>query len=272
MISDPDLIRYACIAHKSSTTTTILFEFNSDDSSLQTLAYQCLDQTPPHHSIFSHTALNRAFTFLIEDPFVFFAIFDENLDYPDRVWLLNRLKKALRDQIGKGKWGDGVDFSSYCLQGDLGHVFDRLVSKSLELDESNKENSGLDDGSRENSSSSDSVKDGNGMAMMSAPLLGNAGDGLKKKRLFGDLGCGDVSVVENKDDLCNGGGGAEIASKELVACQKAVGLCLGDGGRQRARRIWRMRLWVVLMVDLAVCMILFGVWLCICQGFRCLDG
>ncbi|GAB2211018.1 hypothetical protein Droror1_Dr00016309 [Drosera rotundifolia] len=93
----------------------------------------------------------------------------------------------------------------------------------------------------------------------------------KKRKLFRDLGCGDVFVVENKDDLYNGGGGAEIASKGLVGCQKAVGLCLGDGGRQWARRIWRKRMWVVLMVDLAMCMILIRVWLCICQGFRCIE-
>ncbi|GAB2265064.1 Pentafunctional AROM polypeptide [Dionaea muscipula] len=272
---DPPYVRYACIAHK----TTIIYEFNSVDSSLQTLAHQCLHQAPQNHSIFSHTTRNRSFTFLIDDPFIFFAITDHNLDNQDRIRFLNRLKEALDNLTATGdnnnnksRNADGASFSSYCFQGELHPVVHRLISKRFDLDDSNKEKSRSSYGSRP-SSVSGSSKGGSSRRVLSAPVLVNLGEGLKKKRkLFGELGGG-----ENKElfDFPNGGGGGQIVSREVVVCHKAGagGLSLaGDGGRQRAKRIWEKHVWVVLLLDLAVCLVLFGIWLWICQGFQCIRG
>ncbi|KAL0403238.1 UNVERIFIED_CONTAM: Phytolongin Phyl2.2 [Sesamum radiatum] len=76
MITDPELIHYACIAKG----TTVLAEFNSKDAALGEIAAKCLEVTPPFHAIFTHTVRSRTYTFLIEDPFVFFAIFDEKME------------------------------------------------------------------------------------------------------------------------------------------------------------------------------------------------
>lgn len=44
------------------------------------------------------------------------------------------------------------------------------------------------------------------------------------------------------------------------------------GGRERARRVWRRHVKVVLVIDFLVCLVLFGVWLSICKGFQCITG
>lgn len=40
--------------------------------------------------------------------------------------------------------------------------------------------------------------------------------------------------------------------------------------RQKEKHIWKKRVWVVLMLDLFVCIILFVIWLWICNSFKCM--
>ncbi|KAL0340966.1 UNVERIFIED_CONTAM: Phytolongin Phyl2.2 [Sesamum radiatum] len=90
MITDPDLIHYACIAKG----TTVLAEFNSKDAALGEIAAKCLEVTPPFHAMFTHTVRSRTYTFLIEDPFVFFAIFDEKMETAERLAFLKSVRDA----------------------------------------------------------------------------------------------------------------------------------------------------------------------------------
>ncbi|GAB4826210.1 hypothetical protein Ancab_009075 [Ancistrocladus abbreviatus] len=273
MISDPNQIRYACIAHNS----TILAEFNSADSSLQTLALQCLQQSPHHHTFFSHTARKRSYTFLMDDLFVCFAIFDEAVENSDRIWYLNSLKDALQDLIRKKKYPSSLsnghivngndNFSSHCFQGELHPIFYQLMSRGLDPDsEANMNGLNNDnDGSRTVSSGGGGDGSSKGGRILGVPLLTNVEEGLKK--FGGSVGESKDMLMEDKVDLSDD---ATVTSREV--CQKgAGGLCKVDGGRQRAKKIWNMHVWIVLMLDLAVCLILFGIWLWICHGLQCLD-
>lgn len=40
--------------------------------------------------------------------------------------------------------------------------------------------------------------------------------------------------------------------------------------KRKVRRTWRMCFGLILLIDLLVCLLLFGVWLFVCQGFECL--
>ncbi|CAI8598508.1 unnamed protein product [Vicia faba] len=40
--------------------------------------------------------------------------------------------------------------------------------------------------------------------------------------------------------------------------------------RQKAKHIWKKHVWVVLMLDLFVCAVLFVIWLWVCSGFKCM--
>ncbi|GAB4858496.1 hypothetical protein Ancab_009972 [Ancistrocladus abbreviatus] len=283
MISDPNQIRYACIAHNF----TILAELNSADSSLKSLAYQCIQQSPPHHTYFSHTACKRTYSFLLDDLFVYFAIFDESVENSDQIWYLNNLKDALHELIRKRKSPSSLqnghivnsndNLTPYCFQGELHPIFHQLTSKGVDFDglnDSEKSMNGLnDDDDHDSRRMNSGGASSEGRRVLAVPLLTKVGEGLKKKKRFGfgeSVGESKECLMEDKVDYH-----AEFTSREV--CQREVGgggggLCLVDGGRQRAKKIWKIHVWIVLILDLAVCLILFGIWLRICHGFQCIDG
>lgn len=94
--------------------------------------------------------------------------------------------------------------------------------------------------------------------------------GYKMKRLCGD----GRAMTESNEALVDGKAGlsdADVKSREIT-CQN--GVCYvdgGGGGKQKAKRIWRRHVWIVLGLDLAVCLILFGIWLFVCHGFECIE-
>ncbi|CAE6237582.1 unnamed protein product [Arabidopsis arenosa] len=78
MISNPSLLSYTCIAKG----TVILAEFVSrQEPGIEAIALRCIENTPPHHSMFSHTVHKKTYTFAIDDDsFVSFAISDETME------------------------------------------------------------------------------------------------------------------------------------------------------------------------------------------------
>ena len=107
------------------------------------------------------------------------------------------------------------------------------------------------------------------------PLLGKPSEGLllkkKKKRVVeavnGD-GRDSGGALENKVDVCaeavNGGG------RDFSLAVVAKGGAVNDHHRQKAKHIWKKHVWVVLLLDLFVCAVLFVIWLWVCSGFKCM--
>lgn len=273
-MSDSELVHYACIAHQGhhhddSPDSTILAEFNSADSSLQDLAYQCLLQTPRHHSVFSHTSVNRTYTFLLNDPFVYFGIFDPNMPKHDQIQFLGRLKEALQYMI---KGNKDHKFTPYCFQGELHPIFHKLMSKSLDFDALHL----IPNGVSSNNTPPPISGSSQGAKILTLPLLSSSKTtkGYKKKRFCGDgMSDSNEALVDGKVDLVGDNVAKDVKSRDIV-CQN--GLCLIDGGsvvaRQKAKKMWRRHVWIVLVLDMAVCLILFGIWLFVCQGFQCIEG
>ncbi|MBA0621802.1 hypothetical protein Godav_007395 [Gossypium davidsonii] len=260
MISDPKLILYACIAKGP----TVVAEFTRKEAvGIEPLARECIEKAPPYHSMFSHTVSQRSYTFLIDDPFVYFIISHEDLDKSESFWFLNRLKGALDDFLLTGLVMGTDNLTPNCLQSHFDPVFSEALGLGLGLD----------------FVPSPVVKDSRNPTVV-APLLG----GLKKKKRSG--GGLEVNGVETKDGYGGvGGGGGGIVGMENtvdlsddfrdypVSMQKSGGLCGGGGGdKQKAKQTWRKHVWVVLILDLLVCATLFGVWLWVCRGLQCIDG
>ncbi|XP_030503685.2 phytolongin Phyl2.2 [Cannabis sativa] len=251
MITNPDLIYYACIARK----TTILAEFTKEVD-LEDLARQCIQKCPPFHSMFSHTVRKRNYIFLIEDPFVYFAISDQNLDQSETLWFLNRIKSGFEDARSKRS---SDNFNS---QAEFNSILRAVMVLDLDLDlvsptpslSSVSQNPSLDSSAR-------------GQSFGFTPLLGVKplkGLKKKKKRLSGETN-GDLgrdSSLENTVDVFDDNGG--------VSMQKSVSPYVGD--RQKAKQVWRKHVWVVLLLDLFVCAVLFGIWLWVCRGFKCIES
>lgn len=259
MIQDPNFVYYACVAKG----TIILAEINSKDADLGSLALKCLEKTPPLHTFFSHTIRNRTYTFLIEDPFAFFAIFDEKVEKSDGVAFLKGVNGAFREVIERSSGKKRLDkLHSHCFQGELNPVFHQLLDSSNDVDEEGSSNSPRSEMDHGRSTSLDSMK---GKKMGSMPLLADAANSLKlkKKRMFGQ---GEKNMGDVSDD------GSRLSRDFSVVMHKNG--FHGEGGHhhQKAKKVWKKQVWVVLSLDLMVCTILFIVWLCVCRGFKCIDA
>ncbi|XVE58357.1 hypothetical protein DITRI_Ditri04bG0163500 [Diplodiscus trichospermus] len=262
MISDPNLIYYACIAKGP----TILAEFSSKQAGIQSLAQKCIEKTPPFHTMFSHTVSKRTYTFLIDDPLAYFLIFHEDLEKSESIWFLNRLKCAFEEFLLTGLIMGTDNLTPNCLQSHFDPFFSEIMALGLEFVSSPTKES-------RNPSLESSSK---GKRNLVAPLLGKPIKGLKKKRRLGGL---EVKAGEAKD--AGGGIGMENTvdvSDDFrdfpVSMQKsgAAGFYVGGGDRQKAKQTWKKHVWVVLILDLLVCATLFGIWLWVCRGFQCIDG
>uniref|UniRef100_A0A5B7C071 Longin domain-containing protein n=1 Tax=Davidia involucrata TaxID=16924 RepID=A0A5B7C071_DAVIN len=250
MISNPNLIFYACI----SKGTTILAEFNTKDADLGALAAKCLVKTPPLHTMFSHTIRKKTYMFLIHNPFVYFGIFDENLENSECLSFLESVKDAFNEITESDSIKRLDKLSSHCFQGEFNPVFHQLLASPADLEVLHSPREVLKHGGNGSSDWSRGKKIG------LVPLLG--GDRckiLKKKK--------KKKRLENKVDVSYDGIG--LSREFTVSMQKSA---YSDSGYQMAKRVWKKHVWVVLLLDLIVCSILFGIWLWICRGFKCMEG
>uniref|UniRef100_A0A1J3E5M9 Putative VAMP-like protein n=1 Tax=Noccaea caerulescens TaxID=107243 RepID=A0A1J3E5M9_NOCCA len=276
MISNPSLLSYTCIAKGS----VVLAEFVSkEEPGIEDVALRCIENTPPHHSMFSHTVRKKTYTFAIDDDsFVYFAIQDETMDKPESFWLLSRLRSAVEDLIKGG--GSSVaetltNPSPHCLQSTLDPVFAEVigvVDVDLELELDMDLVGSPRSVARESRNPSIDSSKGRRASLM--PLLGKALKKKKKKRLHTEAkgekeDSGDVAAIkeisEKNVDLC-GNGNNGVLRKEL-----RNGLLTDHHHRQKAKQMWKKHVWMVLMFDFCICAVLFGIWLWVCQGFQCID-
>lgn len=258
MFSNPNLVYYACIAQR----TTILAEF-SREADLKVLAQKCIEKTPHLHSMFSHTVRNRTYTFFIDRPFVYFAIFDQSLDPSEAHLFLNHHLRCAFEEVFKGESLRSSDnFSSYSFQPKL----DPFFRKIMESVRSFVASPPILSNCNRNLST-----DSKGSEMFSKPLLGGSPSEGLKKRLSGE-GNGDVDrdlTLENKVDVSDDVN--VVYSKDFsLPLQKNHSLHVGD--RQKEKQVWRKHVWVVLLLDLFVCSVLFVIWLWVCRGFKCIDN
>ncbi|KAG8381132.1 hypothetical protein BUALT_Bualt06G0090600 [Buddleja alternifolia] len=265
MIPQPDLIHYACIAKGA----TVLAEFNSKDAAaaLGATAAKCLVKTPPFHATFTHTVRSKTHTFLIDQPFVYFVISDEKMENAEGLAFLNSVKDAFRDVYKGDKKLQKL--SSHCFQGEINPIFHQLLGPGLyHVDEF-----GSPGGRRRGESESGVVQCGSGEIRVRAKQNGEKG--LKKmvNRLIGEYVTGRRDWEKEGDE--DGGKGIGL-SREFLMRKNGEGegeLCSAElmGGR-KTENVWRKQMWVVLLLDLIVCTMLFAVWLWVCSGFKCMNS
>uniref|UniRef100_A0A7N0U611 Longin domain-containing protein n=1 Tax=Kalanchoe fedtschenkoi TaxID=63787 RepID=A0A7N0U611_KALFE len=247
MASDRDLVLYLCVSEGTMIVADVVFR----DPDMEKLAAKCLHHTPANHAVYTHTFDGRSYAFLIGERFVVFGIFDAGLEKGKRLWLLEKVRDGFEGVLIRKESAFVEKLGCMSLQVDMAEVFRRAVDAQF-----------------------GSISSVSGLARLvcdqrtknSAPAKSQKGcnDGLKKKkkkRVGGAAGeaNGESWEVEHL---------ADETSKEMSVLMNK------HDGRQRAaaRRSWRMRAWIVLLADLIVCLVLFGVWLYICRGFKCLDG
>lgn len=255
MISDPSLIHYVCIAKG----TTVLAEFNSKDAALGAIAAKCLEKTPPFHATFTHTVRSKTYTFLIDEPFVYFVISDEKLEKSEGLAFL----KSVRDAFVKDFKGEKKleKLSSHCFQGEFNPVFRQLVGTALyHMD-------GIESPTGQRIGESGIFQCGSGPIRGRAKPNGEKGLNKMKNRLLEELKIREKEIDENR------GNGIGLSPEFSPITHKNRGLYSGElTGHQKAKKVWKKQVWLVLSLDLIACAILFVVWLWVCSGFKCMES
>ncbi|XP_043716860.1 phytolongin Phyl2.2 [Telopea speciosissima] len=264
MSCNPNLILYACV----SKGTNVLAEHNSGDKEVETLALQCLEKIPRLHAMFSHTIGKKFYTFLMEDPFVYFAIFDVNLGKPQGLSFLKRLKEEFMKFFLKTEQLKKLDdLASYCFHEKFTPIFNDLLGYSGEINilpppppppeivYRDRRNQSMDSRS--------------GKLVVSIPLLDqkpgkNSKKKKNKKRDSDEMDVGSRDIpIENMEFVPNN-------REEFSLPLQKNGLFATNLLRQQAQKKWWGYVGIALVLDLLVCTALFCVWFWICKGFKCL--
>ncbi|KAK7350981.1 hypothetical protein VNO77_10088 [Canavalia gladiata] len=219
MISNPELIYYACIARS---TTILAHHQKEEDPIMEALASECVAQAPPNHSLFTHTVNNRTYTFLIDPPFVFFAIFDHHLLKSQTLPFLHRMRSSFQKTLSSSKH----NFAPLSFQPQFHSIF----HEALHFDPNNV-----------------------ATATDTSPPLPKPPQGLKKKKRPLDSKEPASAMLDLSDDVVS----LPPVKPPLV-------------DRQKAKHVWKKHVWVVLLLDLFVCAVLFVIWLWVCSGFKCM--
>ncbi|KAL8537986.1 hypothetical protein ACS0TY_000075 [Phlomoides rotata] len=239
MIWDPSLFHYACIAKG----TTVLAEFNPKDAALGAIAAKCLEKTPPFHATFTHTVRSKTYAFLIDDPFVYFLISDEKLEKSEGLAFLKSVRDAfVEDFQGQSRL---EKLTSHCFQGEFSPVFRQLLAPAMYIID------GIESPIGQRIGESGRIAKASG---------DNGTNKMKNRFLEGVIGRRNKEVDEN-----NGNG--SVFSPEFS--HKNRGFYSND--HQKAKKVWKKQVWIVLLLDLMACMILFVVWLWICSGLKCME-
>ncbi|PKU73245.1 phytolongin Phyl1.1-like [Dendrobium catenatum] len=261
-LSDPGPVLYASVSCGNNVLADLLPA--GEDScagsgagagGLSALAAICLDAAPHFHLLYTHTAGSRIYAFLMAEPLLFFAIAEESLGRSAVILFLHRLHDATV-YIARRRIGAGDPLAYRCLQDELLPVIRRLVAGSVSPSEEEKPSPSSPPALSppplpSTPQSSDSIL-----------LTGEHKRKVKKERKKNpriDEGVGDS----------RGGDEHEIS---VTDNDGEADLGLGLGGWKSMQRIWWRQVRMVLIIDLVVCSLLFGIWLSVCKGFQCIGG
>ncbi|XP_048619127.1 phytolongin Phyl2.1 isoform X2 [Brassica napus] len=238
MMSNPRLLFYSCIARG----TVILADFSSkDEPEIEALALRCIQNVPSHHSMISQTVRKRTYASIIDGLFTYFAILDEAATKKESLWLFTRLKSAMEALVSDGSALDKP--TQHCLQSKLDPVFAEIAGGGNNNNKDLEPELGLD-----------SSKEQRALK----PLLAKPLMVLKKNK--------KRVQTEAKMDVA---GGVSVSNSRGLPRN---GLIHDHHHRQKAKQIWKKHVWVVLMFDVCICLVLFGIWLWVCQGFQCIQA
>lgn len=240
--SSMDNTLYCCIAKGKR----ILYSYNSKGLELEALAALCLENSPPFHRWYFHTIGTRTFGYLMEGGCTYFAIVDPSLGTLEILQFLKHMRDGFKRVSMNGFHGEVVP------------IIQQLISSlqrmprpaTISVDES-----------LEGNVSSDGSTSG------WTPLLGNSKHDKRKMK---------DKVVETHEDCEDLIDRVKINMPPepvgSMSLQKSSSLTRTQAP-QVAQRLWWRHVKLVVAADIILCLVLFGVWLAVCKGFKCIsDG
>lgn len=266
-----NIVYYCCVWNGGK----VLFAYNNveGDDEIEKLAALCLAKAPSHHKWYFQTMFKKTFGFLMEDDgYVYFAVFDEILGNPKNLEFLQHVREEFKKVTKKGSKRSKSNPNLLVLQQQLLPVINRLIAS---LEPSLPYNN---DGLSPSPISNDNNGQNDMGASTKAPLLGKSS---KEKRKNRDH---VISIRENgvgeEHRKSADKGGSKVDSSSLDPDNQAgsvTGISLTKevssmtrSSTQTVRAKWCRQVRIVLAIDVAVCVILFIVWIVICRGTECI--
>lgn len=268
-------VYYCCVSRGSK----IIHAYSSGDPNLENLAALCLESIPPYHRWYFETIAKKTFGFLIEDGYVYFTIVDENVGTSEVLQFLEHVRDELNKVAKKSSRGSFSTMSSSSIQDQLVPVIRNLI---MSLENVSKRSSNWTNEFtlpiHDNLSPSPSNANAQLEAATStkAPLLGKFNKKAKDHAIgtrdveFGehrrstDKGVSIDSIAVTSDSANQDGAGSSISLQKDISSMRI------RSGSQNIRKKWWRQVRIVLAIDVAVCIILFVVWLLICGGLDCI--
>ncbi|KAG1328196.1 phytolongin Phyl1.1 [Cocos nucifera] len=231
---------YCCVAKGSR----ILYSYNSEDRELEALAALCLENAPPFHRWYFHTVGSRTFGYLMEGGCTYFAIVDPSLGNLEILRFLKHMKEGFKRVSKNGFHGELVPIIRQLIAS-----LERMPRPTNSVDAS-LEGAELVDGSSMSGKT---------------PLLGNSKHDKRKMK--------DKVVDEVCDDRRNEGVKIHMPPEPAgnMSSQKSSNLMRAQG-QQIGQKLWWRYVKLVVAANVILCMILFGVWLAVCEGFQCISS
>ncbi|OIW15369.1 hypothetical protein TanjilG_26742 [Lupinus angustifolius] len=276
-----DLIRnkvYYCCVSKGN---HVLYGYSGGGQELENVAVVCLEKAPDFHRWYFETVGKRTYGFFMEDGYVYFTIVDEGLGNSVVLRFLEHVRDEFKKIARKGSRGILPNLNSIYVQEKLVPVIRNLIT-SLENVSHGSSNWRGETSSSFHVDLSPSLSNLNGQiegaTSTKAPLLGKSSKPEKKKVKDNVIAMRDVELEEHRQSIDRGAkvdsGNLDLISQGGAAMSTSLQKDM-DSMRMRSvpeniRKKWWRQVYIVLAIDAAVCIILFVIWLVICNGISCI--
>lgn len=258
-------VYYCCVWNGGK----VLYSYNSGgDDEIETLAALCLEKVPCHHKWYFQTMFKKSFGFLMEDGYVYFAIVDSTLGNPGNLEFLEHLRDEFKKVAKKGSNRSFTNLNSLVLQEQLVPIIRRLVASLEHVTETTSTPSPYN--SNDNNGNLD-----NGISTK-APLLGKSSKQEKRKMRDHVITVRENGVAEDhRKSADKGGTKADLDSNNHGGSITGISLTkevssMSRSSTQTIQNKWCRQVRIVLAIDVAVCLILFVVWIVVCRGTECI--
>ncbi|XP_043722926.1 phytolongin Phyl1.1-like [Telopea speciosissima] len=279
MCSIQNMVFYFCVAKGNR----ILHAYSSGDPEIEKLAVLCLERAPPFHTWYFQSVRKRTYGFLMEDGYVYFTIVEQSLGNRGVRQFLGHVRDEFKKVAKSGSRGSISGLNSVCFQEQLMPVIRRLINSLEQVSQSQSDGGWMPEfPPSQHPGSSPSPEGGQTEVATStkAPLLRKFSKQEKKKMKDRVIEIRDNGSEEHRKSMGRGMkvdvSATESDNQGMVvsslSVQKGSSSMRSMTDPQHARYLWWRQVWIVIAVDVVVCLILFGIWLGICGGFGCVSG
>lgn len=229
---------YCCVAKGGK----ILYSYSGKGVQLESLAIFCLENAPVFHRWYFHSVGPRTFGFLMADGHTYFAIIDPSVGNSAILRFLEHIRDGFTKVAKNG------------FQDELVPVIQRLIES---LENMPRLAFSLDD-------SSEGTASGDGSTSTKDPLLGKNGNKHHdRKKMKDKVVQRDAAVGDHGDGVLK----IDVAPNMTLPRNSSSSRL----SMQQGRRLWCRHAKIIIAVDVVICLLLFVVWLAVCQGFSCVS-